>query len=151
MAMTGASLTFTHHDSCSSSSISMAGRISKRVSSDGSLLAKIWNSHDVSHLDDETDLLYIDLHLVQEVSSPQAFAGLRQASRAVRRPSLTVAVMDHVVPTSDRSLRLTDELAERQLQTLAENCKDNAITLHGLDTRTQGIAHVVAPEQGLIL
>ena len=97
----------------------------------------------------EPALLYIDLHLVHEVTSPQAFEALRLAGRGVRRPDLTVATMDHNVPTWERSRPVTDEIARQQMETLAENCREFGIILYDLDSDKQGIVHVIGPELGL--
>ncbi|MGE0814498.1 MAG: 3-isopropylmalate dehydratase large subunit [Vicinamibacterales bacterium] len=113
------------------------------------LLDKLWDAHVVEHLDGGRDLLYIDLHLIHEVTTPQAFEGLRLAGRRVRRPDLTVATLDHNVSTGPRHLPLTDALAAAQLQALRANCATHGITLHDLDSPAQGIVHVIGPEQGL--
>jgi 3-isopropylmalate/(R)-2-methylmalate dehydratase large subunit len=113
------------------------------------LLQKIWDSHLVSRESGRPDLLYIDCHLVHEVTSPQAFDGLRMAGRKVRRPDLTFATMDHNVPTWDRSLPILDEVAKTQIDLLARNCAEFNITLYGLDSPDQGIVHVIGPELGL--
>lgn len=94
-------------------------------------------------------LLYIDLHLVHEVTSPQAFEGLRIAGRPVRRPERTVATMDHNVPTTDRSLPIADDISRKQMDTLAQNCAEFGITLYDIHSDKQGIVHVIGPEQGL--
>lgn len=116
------------------------------------LFEKIWNSH-VVHQDapDKSALLYIDRHYVHEVTSPQAFDGLRQAKRRVRRPDLTVAVMDHNVPTSDRSLPIADAIAKRQIDQLAVNCREFEVPLLDLHHPDQGIVHIIGPEMGLTL
>src|SRR6185369_14414951 len=88
------------------------------------LAEKVWDAHVVRAAEGEPDLLYIDLHLVHEVTSPQAFDGIRAAGRTVRRPDLTVATADHNVPTTDRSLPLVDEIAARQIAALRRNCAD---------------------------
>src|SRR4051794_23966178 len=111
------------------------------------LSEKVWERHVVRRADGEPDLLYIDLHLVHEVTSPQAFDGLRLTGRTVRRPDLTVATMDHNVPTS-----LTDvvePISIQQMQTLADNCAEFGIRLYGMGDPGQGIVHVIGPEQGL--
>lgn len=113
------------------------------------LFEKLWDAHIVRTAEDEPALLYIDLHLVHEVTSPQAFAGLRNANRRVRRPDLTVATIDHNVPTTDRALPITDPIAEHQIQVLRSNCADFGITLFDIDSREQGIVHVIGPELGL--
>src|SRR3977135_2556938 len=113
------------------------------------LFEKLWNAHVVRESPGEPALLYIDLHLVHEVTSPQAFAGLRAAGRRVRRPDLTVATADHNVPTTDRSLPITDLIAAKQIETLRANCAESDITLFDIDSAEQGIVHVIGPELGL--
>ena len=115
------------------------------------LYDKIWNAHLVDEREDGTCLLYIDRHLVHEVTSPQAFEGLRNAGRKVRRPDLTLAVADHNVPTSDRSKGIDDEESRIQIETLDKNCADFGIELYGMDDIRQGICHVIGPEQGFTL
>src|SRR6266705_757076 len=114
------------------------------------LAQKLWDSHVVRTGDagDEPDLLYVDLHLVHEVTSAQAFEGLRLAGRRVRRPDLTVATMDHNVPTRGGA-RAADELSRKQMEVLAENCEREGIPLHQIGSRRQGIVHVIGPELGL--
>jgi 3-isopropylmalate/(R)-2-methylmalate dehydratase large subunit len=115
------------------------------------LYDKIWDDHVVETQPDGTSLIYIDRHLVHEVTSPQAFEGLRVAGRAVRRPEKTLAVVDHNVPTTDRSHGIADPESATQVATLAENARDFGIEYyHELDAR-QGIVHVVGPEQGFTL
>ncbi|KAB2331415.1 3-isopropylmalate dehydratase large subunit [Bacillus mesophilum] len=113
------------------------------------LYEKIWRKHVVIEDDDQPSLIYIDLHLVHEVTSPQAFEGLRMQYRKVRRPDLTLATMDHSIPTRNRSLPIQDEIARKQVKTLVDNCKDFGITLFDLNSIYQGIVHVIAPEQGI--
>jgi 3-isopropylmalate/(R)-2-methylmalate dehydratase large subunit len=113
------------------------------------LFEKVWDAHVVRAAPHEPALLYIDLHLVHEVTSPQAFEGLRVAHRGVRRPDLTIATIDHNVPTTDRSLPIADPIAARQIETLRQNCADSEITLFDIDSREQGIVHVIGPEMGL--
>ena len=113
------------------------------------LLDKLWDAHVVEHLDGGRDLIYIDLHLIHEVTTPQAFEGLRLAGRKVRRPDLTVATLDHNVSTGPRHLPMADALAEAQMRALRENCDAHGIRLHDLDAPTQGIVHVIGPELGL--
>jgi 3-isopropylmalate/(R)-2-methylmalate dehydratase large subunit len=113
------------------------------------LVAKVWDAHVVTPCPEGPDLLYVDLHLVHEVTSPQAFAGLRQAGRAVRRPALTVATVDHNVPTGDRDAPITDPIAARQLETLAGNAREFGLELFDLRSPLQGIVHVIGPELGL--
>ena len=109
---------------------------------------KIWESHIVHETEGEPAILYVDLHLVHEVTSPQAFDGLRMAGRAVRRTDLTVATADHNTPTWDRSLPITDEIAKKQLDALSANCAEFGIELYDINSPRQGIVHVIAPEQG---
>jgi 3-isopropylmalate/(R)-2-methylmalate dehydratase large subunit len=113
------------------------------------LLDKLWDAHVVEPLDGGRDLVYIDLHLIHEVTTPQAFEGLRLAGRKVRRPDLTVATLDHNVSTGPRHLPMADQLAEAQMRALRENCDAHGIRLHDLDAPTQGIVHVIGPELGL--
>ncbi|HVC34177.1 MAG TPA: 3-isopropylmalate dehydratase large subunit [Chloroflexota bacterium] len=113
------------------------------------MFEKIWDAHVVREAPGEPALLYIDLHLVHEVTSPQAFDGLRLAGRKVRRPDLTVATMDHNVPTWPRSLPITDEVSLKQMQVLAKNCEEFGITLYDLHSPRQGIVHIIGPELGL--
>jgi 3-isopropylmalate/(R)-2-methylmalate dehydratase large subunit len=113
------------------------------------LFEKVWDDHVVRRAPGEPDLLYIDLHLVHEVTSPQAFEGLRMAGRVVRRPDLTLATVDHGVPTIGREHGITDPLSKQQIDALIENCRANAITLYGLDDHRQGIVHIIGPEQGI--
>jgi 3-isopropylmalate/(R)-2-methylmalate dehydratase large subunit len=114
------------------------------------LFQKIWDRHLVSQLPDGTSLLYIDRHLVHEVTSAQAFEGLRLAKRKVRRPELTVATMDHNVPTDDRKT-IADRISRAQIEALARNCKEFGVTLYDLDSDLQGIVHIIGPELGLTL
>ncbi|HZW48070.1 MAG TPA: aconitase family protein, partial [Microvirga sp.] len=115
------------------------------------LYDKIWDDHVVDQQDDGTCLLYIDRHLVHEVTSPQAFEGLRTAGRKVRQPQKTLAVVDHNVPTTDRSHGIEDPESATQVATLAQNAKEFGVEYYNeLDTR-QGIVHVVGPEQGFTL
>jgi 3-isopropylmalate/(R)-2-methylmalate dehydratase large subunit len=112
---------------------------------------KIWDSHVVYEKEGGPSLLYIDRHLVHEVTSPQAFDGLRMSKRRVRRTDLTYATMDHNVPTSDRSLPIVDQVSATQIRTLAQNCKEFGITLYDMHSPDQGIVHVIGPELGLTL
>lgn len=114
------------------------------------LYEKIWNLHIVDQEDNKPAIIYIDLHLVHEVTSPQAFEGLRLADRKVRRPDLTFATIDHNVPTIDRH-NINDPISKKQIKTLEENCEEFGITLYGLDSPHQGIVHVIGPELGLTL
>jgi 3-isopropylmalate/(R)-2-methylmalate dehydratase large subunit len=113
------------------------------------LFDKLWDAHVVCAAAGEPDLLYVDLHLVHEVTSPQAFDGLRSAGRSVRRPDLTVATVDHNVPTTDRSLPIKDETAARQIEALRRNCREFGVPLFDIDSAEQGIVHVIGPELGL--
>jgi 3-isopropylmalate/(R)-2-methylmalate dehydratase large subunit len=113
------------------------------------LSEKVWEQHVVRRAGGEPDLLYIDLHLVHEVTSPQAFDGLRMNGRTVRRPELTVATMDHNVPTIGLELGITDPVSRRQIEVLEQNCTEFGIRLHGMGDPGQGIVHVIGPEQGL--
>ena len=115
------------------------------------LFEKIWDAHVVAEVEGGRALLYIDRHLVHEVTSPQAFDGLRLAGRHVRRPDLTVAVLDHNVPTYDRSLPVRMPDSALQIATLESNCREFGITLFDMADPRQGIVHVTAPEQGLTL
>src|SRR6185503_8090473 len=115
------------------------------------IFEKIWNDHVVYEKTGGPSLLYIDRHLVHEVTSPQAFEGLRENKRMVRRPDLTFATMDHNVPTSDRSLPIVDQISAVQIQTLAQNCREFGITLFDMNSPNQGIVHVIGPELGLTL
>ena len=121
------------------------------------LSEKIWERHLVRAAEGEPDLLYIDLHLVHEVTSPQAFDGLRISNRKVRRPDLTVATMDHNVPTDIKGLNMTntvlvtDEVSRQQMQKLQSNCDEFGVTLYPMGHPKQGIVHVIGPEQGLTL
>jgi 3-isopropylmalate/(R)-2-methylmalate dehydratase large subunit len=112
------------------------------------MLDKIWESHVVYQGQGEPAILYIDMHYVHEVTSPQAFDGLRLNNRQVRRPERTVATMDHNVPTWERSLPSTDPIAVKQMETLAANCEEFGITLYDLHSPRQGIVHVIGPELG---
>src|SRR5208337_4664406 len=113
------------------------------------LFQKVWNRHVVSSTAEAT-LLYIDRHLIHEVTSPQAFDGLRLAGRRVRRPDLTFATLDHNVPT-DNQLDIRDPLSRRQVETLRANCREFGITLYDIKSGRQGIVHVIGPELGLTL
>ena len=113
------------------------------------LFDKIWEHHHVGALEGGVELIYIDRHLVHEVTSPQAFEGLRLSNRRVRRPLATLAVCDHNVPTGDRSLPIPDEQSRLQIEALRENCKDFGVPFFDLRDKRQGIVHVVGPEQGL--
>src|SRR3954454_10008303 len=113
------------------------------------LFAKVWDAHVVSRLPAGPDLLYVDLHLVHEVTSPQAFEGLRLAGRRVRRPDLTVGTIDHNVSTGDRTLPIADQISVRQIDALLHNAREFGVELFDLDSPEQGIVHVIGPELGL--
>jgi 3-isopropylmalate/(R)-2-methylmalate dehydratase large subunit len=113
------------------------------------LFDKIWDNHVVHKQDDGTCVIYIDRHLVHEVTSPQAFEGLRMTGRKVRRPDATIAVADHNVPTTDRSKGITDPESRIQVETLEKNAKDFGVPYYGMDDIRQGIVHIIGPEQGL--
>ena len=112
------------------------------------LYDKIWNEHIVHKQNDGTTLLYVDRHLIHEVTSPQAFEGLRLSKRKVRKPDLTLAVADHNVPTTNRSMGIDDEESKIQVETLEMNCKEFGIKLFGMKDKRQGIVHIIGPEQG---
>ncbi|KZE64487.1 isopropylmalate isomerase [Fictibacillus phosphorivorans] len=114
------------------------------------IIDKLWDSHVVVNEENKPDLLYIDLHLIHEVTSPQAFAGLREKNRTVRRPDLCFATMDHNIPTIDR-FNIKDETSRLQVETLEKNCEEFGIQLEGLNSEQQGIVHVIGPELGLTL
>jgi len=115
------------------------------------LFEKIWASHNVTETKEGRTILYIDRHLIHEVTSPQAFEGIRINNRKVRRPDLTFATMDHNVPTSDRSLPIIDQNSAIQVQTLEKNCKEFGIELFDMHDPNQGIVHVIAPDLGITL
>ena len=112
------------------------------------LYDKIWNEHVVHQQDDKTTLLYVDRHLIHEVTSPQAFESLRLSKRKVRRPNLTLAVADHNVPTTDRLKGIDDEESKIQIETLERNCREFEIELFDMKDKRQGIVHIIGPEQG---
>ena len=112
------------------------------------MFEKIWDAHIVHEEPGQPAILYVDLHLVHEVTSPQAFDGLRMTSRRVRRPDLTLATVDHNVPTWDRSLPITDEISLKQIQALVNNCKEFGLPLYDMNSPGQGIVHIIGPEQG---
>jgi 3-isopropylmalate/(R)-2-methylmalate dehydratase large subunit len=115
------------------------------------MFEKIWEAHVVHEEAGQPSLLYIDRHLVHEVTSPQAFEGLRLTGRRLRRPELTFATMDHNVPTTDRSLPIKDAISAKQIETLVQNCKEFGVALFDLNSPDQGIVHVIGPELGLTL
>ena len=109
---------------------------------------KIWNEHLVHEQEDGTSLLFVDRHLIHEVTSPQAFEGLRNSKRKVRQPKLTLAVADHNVPTTDRSKGILDKESKIQVDTLDANCKEFGVQVFGMEDKRQGIVHIIGPEQG---
>ncbi|MFB4163860.1 3-isopropylmalate dehydratase large subunit [Alteribacillus sp. JSM 102045] len=113
------------------------------------LYEKLWESHMVHDKEETSPLLYIDLHLLNEVMSPQAFEGIRLRNRKVRKPELTFATTDHNVPTTERSFPFEDPIAEKQVKILIENCQDSGITVYDLDHEYNGIVHIIGPELGL--
>jgi 3-isopropylmalate/(R)-2-methylmalate dehydratase large subunit len=113
------------------------------------LFEKIWDKHLVASIDSDTNLVFIDLHLVHEVTSPQAFDSLRISNRKVKHPELTLATVDHGVPTSNRSLGIKDPLSKKQIDALENNCSEFGVTLFGVNDPRQGIVHVIGPEQGI--
>jgi 3-isopropylmalate/(R)-2-methylmalate dehydratase large subunit len=117
----------------------------------GTLSDKVWERHVVRSAPGEPDLLYIDLHLIHEVTSPQAFDGLRLSGRTVRRPDLTVATMDHNVPTTDVDQPIADPISAKQIDVLASNCAEFGVRLYKMGDPGQGIVHIIGPEQGLTL
>jgi len=116
--------------------------------SNQTLFDKIWNSHVIHEEEDKSALLYVNKHFIHEVTSPQAFAGLKNEGRKVRRPDLTVATIDHNVPTTNRSLPIIDPIAKQQIETLRTNCREFDIELYDINHPRQGIVHVIAPELG---
>src|SRR4051812_39325089 len=113
------------------------------------LADKVYDAHVVRSAEGEPDLLYIDLHLVHEVTSPQAFDGLRLADRSVRRPDLTIATEDHNVPTTDILAPIADPVSRTQVETLRKNCAEFGVRLHPMGDAGQGIVHVIGPQLGL--
>jgi 3-isopropylmalate/(R)-2-methylmalate dehydratase large subunit len=119
------------------------------VTAPRTLFDKVWDAHIVHQAGDGPALLYVDLHLVHEVTSPQAFEGLRLAGRRVRRPELTIATVDHNVPTGDRRLPIADQVSARQVEALVRNAREFGVELFDLESPDQGIVHVIGPELGL--
>src|SRR5215475_5166031 len=113
------------------------------------LFEKIWDGHLVARPDGRSPIIYIDLHLVHEVTSPQAFDGLRAAGRRVRQTARTVATVDHNIPTEPRGTPITDPIAARQIEALQKNCEEFGVPLFDMDSPNQGIVHVIGPELGL--
>ena len=118
------------------------------MSSPKTLYDKIWNDHVVTNNDDGTSIIYIDRHLVHEVTSPQAFEGLKIAGRSVRQPQFTLATADHNIPTMDRDKGIADPESKLQVETLEQNCADHGITYLSMNDNRQGIVHIIGPEQG---
>lgn len=114
------------------------------------MFEKIWDNHVIHQEEGKPSVIYIDLHLVHEVTSPQAFEGLRLAGRKVRRPDQTFATMDHNVPTKDR-FNITDPISKQQIDTLTQNCKDFGVTLYDLDSIDQGVVHVMVLNSDLLI
>ena len=112
------------------------------------LLDKLWETHIVHEEKLQPSILYVDLHLIHEVTSPQAFEGLRLANRNVRRPDLTIATVDHNIPTTDRTLPIEDPISEQQINTLSDNVKEFGIKYYGVHSPEQGIVHVIGPQEG---
>ena len=117
--------------------------------SSGTLYDKVWNFHQVKELPGGSTQLFIGLHLIHEVTSPQAFSALNEKNLGVKFPNLTVATVDHIVPTSNQQRPFSDPLAEEMLVTLENNCKTHGIKFHGIGSDSQGVVHVMAPELGL--
>ena len=122
------------------------------------LFDKVWDSHVVMDNGDKNagdtngpSLIYVDRHLVHEVTSPQAFASLKQSGRQVRHPELTIATTDHNVSTENRTLPIVDSVSKMQLETLTRNCKEFGITIYDINSPEQGIVHVIGPELGFTL
>jgi 3-isopropylmalate/(R)-2-methylmalate dehydratase large subunit len=122
--------------------------VGAHATSGSTLAEKVWQAHTVRTADGEPDLLYIDLHLVHEVTSPQAFDGLRLAGRQVRRPDLTLATEDHNTPT-DNLVTIVDPISRTQIETLRRNCAEFGVRLHPLGDVEQGIVHVIGPQLGI--
>src|ERR1700757_1973110 len=127
----------------------MQEAVKSLMSGKKTLFEKVWDAHLVAEPTGRSPLLYIDLHLVHEVTSPQAFDGLRAAGRKVRQPQRTVATVDHNIPTEPRGTPITDPIAARQIQALQSNCKEFGVRLFDMDSPEQGIVHVIGPELGL--
>ena len=115
------------------------------------LFEKVWDAHVVTAPEGQSTILYIDLHLVHEVTSPQAFDGLRAAGRVVRQPLRTVATVDHNIPTTPRGLPITDPIAAKQIEALQKNCREFGVPLFDMDSADQGIVHIIGPELGITL
>src|ERR1700747_1580376 len=119
------------------------------MSAKRTLFEKIWDAHLVAQPSGRSPIIYVDLHLVHEVTSPQAFDGLRAAARRVRQPTRTVATVDHNIPTEPRGTPITDLIAAKQIAALQANCKEFGIRLFDMDSPEQGIVHVIGPELGI--
>ena len=117
--------------------------------SSNTLYDKVWDLHRVVDLKGGSSQLFVGLHLIHEVTSPQAFAALKEKGLSVFCPQRTIATVDHIVPTTSQARPFSDSLAEEMISTLEENCSEQGITLHGLNSGNQGIVHVIAPELGL--
>ena len=113
------------------------------------LYEKIWDNHLVHEESGKPALIYIDRHLIHEGTSPQAFAGLKSDGRKVRRPDLTFAVMDHSVSTTDRTLPILDQDAKLQFEALERNCQETGVRLFDMNSKNQGIVHIIGPELGI--
>src|SRR6478609_9377806 len=143
---------FQDSDVASRSSVAHAleqANAARRDEMGGTLAEKVWDAHVVRRAEGEPDLLYIDLHLLHEVTSPQAFDGLRLAGRQVRRPDLTLATEDHNVPTVDWDKPIADPVSKTQVDTLRKNCEEFGVRLHALGDIEQGIVHIIGPQLGL--
>ena len=112
------------------------------------MFEKIWEAHVVHQEPGEDAILYVDLHLVHEVTSPQAFEGLRLARRKMRRPDLTVATVDHNVPTTDRSLPIEDKISAKQIEAMTRNAREFGVTYYDIHSESQGIVHIIGPQFG---
>src|SRR3990172_9131540 len=121
----------------------------RMTASPKTMFEKIWNGHVVNSEPNAPTILYIDLHLVHEVTSPQAFQGLRDKGLRVRRPSQTVATMDHSIPTTDPSLPIADQMAAAHIAKMEANCREFGVPLHSMRDATRGIVHIIGPELGL--
>ena len=117
--------------------------------SKGTLFDKVWDLHTVARLPSGQTQLFIGLHLIHEVTSPQAFVMLREKGLKVLFPERTIATVDHIVPTTNQVRPFEDFLAEEMMQALEQNCQENGITFHNIGSGNQGIVHIIAPEQGL--
>jgi 3-isopropylmalate/(R)-2-methylmalate dehydratase large subunit len=115
------------------------------------LFEKIWTPHVVRNMPNGSALLYIDRHLVHEVTSPQAFEGMRNTDRKIRRPELTFSTMDHNVPTTEDRMDIKDPISRAQVEALRQNCQEFGVSLYDLGDDHQGIVHIIGPEMGLTL